>query len=310
MKVSIKTGLQPQAINELKTTHARNCEVWFDINKSDQYADLFKFLKSNRIETGLHFWGAMPDNTWINLAYPDHDLIRQSFNLIKTTLEIAAKNEFKYVNIHPGCRAKVKIDFIHEKFDLLSEPINLEQSEDLFFENVNKLNQYASNLGIILTIESVPARVTTGWYDQAARTSTVTDIFELPITTIIKAANCGLYVANDFGHTAAQTISDNFNSVQENIFKWSKILLPQTKLIHAGFIVKPFNGTDFHDTFENKFFKNGQSIPNSETIVELLNIYKNRPDIWILVEPKTDHITNFLFLKQLLLENNLLTDTP
>lgn len=298
MKVGIKVGPQPQSLADLAATDPQMCEVWYNVSRSDEYADLFAAIKAKHIETGLHYWGALPDGTWTNLAYPDQELISQSMAMMKRCVDTAAANGFRYVNIHPGSRAKVRIDFSTEKFGLLSEPAPVETSVRLFLEQATELSAYARSKGILLTVETVPKRVMNGWQGQTSRRQPF-DVYELPIAAITTAGKSGIAVANDFGHTAANCLRENRDEVWRYLLESTRQLAPYTHLIHAAFLIPPFNGTDFHDSLDNPLFDTDQAVPNRREILELLRIFSGRDDVWILVEPSRDHQRNFQILKTL-----------
>lgn len=307
MKLGIKTGPQTSSITDLEVTHAPFTEVWFDPNQLPKYRELFNYIDSHQIETGLHFWGALADGTWTNLAYPDQALIKETLVLMKKTIDIAALHGYVYVNIHPGCRSKVAIDFQREKFSLLTKPVDLKQSEQTLLNNILELDQYAQKQNVILTVESVPARVTIGWHGQDPRQHPY-DVYELPISILYTLSNSGIHIANDFGHTAANMITDNKSSIWEFLRKATQKLSKYTKLVHLGFVIPPFNGTDFHDELDNPIFETENAVPNKNQMLELLSYFKNRDDVWSLVEPKNDHPKNYFLAKNIFETAGVLTE--
>lgn len=306
MKFGIKVSLDRDTAAELKVTRASMAEVWYNATKPADYSNLFALLRRQKIDVGLHFWATLPDGTWTNLAYPDHTLITQSMDLIKKTINVAARNRFQYVNIHPGCQTKVHLDFTKEEFTVMAPPVDLSESETLFYSNTSMLHEYALSKGIVLTIESVPARVTDGWYDPGPRIKPK-NIYELPIDVLIKAAQQGLFIANDFCHTAADIISDSHEEVWRFLLQTTILLLPSTKLVHLGYIVPPFNGTDNHDVFDNPVLDTDDAIPNKQQMIDLLKLFQNRDDVWILVEPKKDHVKNYFLAREILESAGVLT---
>ncbi len=299
MKLGIKVGPREQSFHDLELTNAPYCEIWFNINEVSKYEPLFAFLAKRHIDVGLHFWGCLPDGTWTNFAYPDQALIDASLDLMRKTIDIAAQHKFQYVNIHPGTRTKTKIDFVREQFQLLTNPVDESISEQLFLEHAHKLHEYARQRGVVFTIETVPQREARGWYDPKARKNPMT-IFELPVETLIKASQQGLWIANDFCHTAANKISDDRTEVWNFVKDTTKILAPQTRLIHVGFIVPPYNGTDFHDHLDNPLLDTDQAVPNKKELVELLKLFTDRDDVWLITEPLADHPKNFALLQKIL----------
>lgn len=299
MKLGIKVGLKNQSLPDLLATNAQACEVWYDATRANEYENLFQEINKLNIDTGLHFWGALTDDTWTNLAYPDADLIKKTRELMQNTIDQAASHGFKYVNIHPGCRARVSIDYEREFFQLQSLPVDLEKSQNLFLENAQALNKYALNRGVIFTVETVPLRVTCGWYKAEARANPA-NIYELPVSVVRKAARMGLAVANDFSHTAANVITDNPDQVWDFLNETTRDLAPFTRLIHLGFLMPPYNGTDNHDSLDNPMLDTAAAVPNRQQIIALLRMFKNRDDVYIITEPKADHVRNYFLARQLL----------
>lgn len=299
MKLGIKVGLrnEKESLENLTRTNPDCVEVWFDINKAGDYKDLFSVLKKRHIDVGLHFWGALPDKTYANISFPDPDLLNSSMTLIKKTIDIAAINNFQYVNIHPGSSAIVKVDFEKNHFTLLSKPVNLDISQNLFLENAKILNGYALSKGIVFTIETVPPKAPSNWSDRER--SFPMDIFELPFSSIEEAAKNGLFIANDFEHTAACKISKDPKEIYSFLKQKTQNLLPQTRLIHLGFIIPPYDGTDTHDSMENPLFETEVAIPNSNQMKELLELFKES-DVWLIPEPKSHHVENYLKVIELI----------
>ncbi len=299
MKLGIKVGLWEESFHDLELTNAPYCEVWFNANEVSKYEQLFSFLKKRSIDVGLHFWGALPDGTWTNFVYPDSAIISASLNLMKKTIDIAAQNHFSYVNIHPGTRMKAKIDFVRQCVTPTGQPVDAATSEQLFLEHAQTLHEYATNRGVIFTIETAPLREAKQWSRQAGRLNPV-HVYQLPADVLIKAANQGLWVANDFCHTAANKISDNRTEVWNFVEDITKTLAPQTKLIHVGFVVPPYNGTDFHDHLDNPLLDTDGAVPNKNELRHLLRLFKDRNDVWAIVEPVNDHPKNYFLLQKLL----------
>ncbi|MBI3955769.1 hypothetical protein HY339_00780 [Candidatus Gottesmanbacteria bacterium] len=303
MTLGIKVGPQKQSFLDLEQTRAPFAEVWFNISRADDYTELFDELKRRRMQVGLHFWGALPDGTWTNIAYPDPDLVNQSLSMMKKTIDIAAHHDFQYVNVHPGCAARVSIDFDANRMDLRSAPIPFDQAIPLFVENAQVLDEYAQDHGIVFTIETVPSRVVMGWYDHAARNDPdkITNVYELPVEAIEAAAKAGLWVANDFGHTAA-IAANNQQTVWHHLLGKTQRLAKQTRLIHMGFVTPPYNGTDFHNTLDHPLFDTNQAVPNKKQMIELLRLFTGRDDVWILTEPNRYHTENYFLAQNILAE--------
>ena len=207
------------------------------------------------------------------------------------------------MNIHPGCAARVGIDFEKTRMDLRSAPIPFEQSIPLFIENALELHNYARARGVIFTVETLPSRVVKGWYDHEARVNPtmIMNVYELPIEALEAASAVGLWIANDFGHTAAIP-SNNLIDLWKHLKAKTITLAPQTRLIHLGFVTPPFNGTDIHNMLDPKLLDSDDAMPNKKQMIELLKIFKNRDDVWILTEPNGGHTENYFLAQKILVE--------
>jgi len=297
MKLGIKVGLQPSSFDDLDATHPDLAEVWFDINRQDEYKNLFTKLREMHIDVGLHFWGVLKDQTWTNITYPDVSVNASSLDLMSQTIDIASENGFKYVNIHPTPNAMVTLDLQTFTFGVRKPSVSLDMGVNNFLSNVGMLNTYAIEKNVVLTVETVPPRVKTNASDPTDTTHTL-DIFELPPDALKRAAERGVHIANDFGHTVANCQTDNPEMLYTYLYDITKRLAPKTRLIHVGYVIPPHNGTDLHGSLDNPDFRT-KAVPNETQMIQLLKLFKNRDDVWALVEPYKDHIKNYFLLKQL-----------
>lgn len=306
MTLGIKVGPDKQSFLDLSQTNAPFAEVWFNIARADEYTELFAELKRRHMQVGLHFWGALADGTWTNIAYPDGTVIEASMNLIRQTIDIAATNHFQYVNVHPGCAAKISIDIEKGATHVLSKPISWDLATKTFLSCARTLDHYARRQNVVMTFETVPIRCLDEWYTGLSRNDSVhvQNIYELPLESVVTASESGLWVANDFGHTAANVITENFREVWKYLKKITSQLAPKTRLIHLNFVTPPFNGTDFHDYLDNPLMETDQAVPNKKQMIELLRLFTGRDDVWILVEPNGRHAENY-FLAQKIVEESL-----
>lgn len=302
MTLGIKVGPQRQSFLDLEQTNAPFAEVWFNVGRADDYTGLFAELKRRRMQVGLHFWGVLDGGISPGFGYPDQTILKSSADLVKRTIDIAAANTFQYVNIHPGSRAVVKIDLERMDYPYVSDPIPLPQAQAIFLDQVTKLNQYAKDRGVVLTIETVSRLIQkTDWYNPRSRLKPI-DIYQLPVASVQAAADRGIAVANDFVHTATDPVSDDPQKIWEYLYGTTLSLAAATRLVHLGFLVPPYNGTDNHDTLDNPILDTDQALPNKQQMIKLLKLFKNRSDVWILVEPNGHHAENFRLAQKILAE--------
>jgi hypothetical protein len=218
---------------------------------------------------------------------------------MKATIDVAARNHFAYVNVHTDMRALLNVNFTTMSVSVASEPADLAVCTRIFFENIAILKKYADDRGVLLTIETVPQRDTTDWSVTRAR-SGIIDLKQLPITVQLELGKRGFSIANDFCHTACNMISDDRGAIWTFLYDTTKALAPATRLIHFGFVVPPYNGVDLHDSLDNPVLDTADAIPNKKQMIELLKLFGNRDDVWILVEPKENHVKNYFLAQKII----------
>ncbi len=299
MILGLKVNADRESADRLDGAKPPFVEVWFNIIDKDRYNDLFDELAKRHCQIGLHFWGLLDGNIAPNIAYPDERVIKESMALMRQTIDIAAGRHCKYVNIHPGASALSKVHYDKERYDLVSDPVDTDTSIDLFLEHALELHEYAAAKNVVFTVETVPPCITDGWYDPRARL-TPKNVYELPPRAITRACDAGLWVANDFCHTAANAITTDPDAVFTFLKGITVHLAPKTRLIHLGFVMPPYNGTDNHDELDNPLLQTNEAVPNHQQFIELLRMFQNRGDVWVLVEPSRNHVKNYFLAKQLI----------
>lgn len=306
MKLGIKVGLKSDWKADLLATRPDFCEIWFDSRQIEQYNDLFAFLKKDGIPAGIHFWGAIPDGTLANLAYPNSGVLVASRKLVRQTIETAAKQQTLYVNLHPCGTLLGYVDFTKEIFTPYSQKVPLIRALPLLEESLMQLIDYAQSLGVVLTVESVP-RLALGnpWQGKLGRLHPV-DWGEFAVYEIeyLFQKIPHLYFANDIGHSASNIISNDRTAVKDTVFNIARRLASKTKLLHVSYIIPPYNGTDYHGCLYYDEFSTDAAVPNRSEMVELLKLFVNRDDVFALVEPEKDHVRNFQTLQHLVNETS------
>lgn len=303
MKLGIKVGLRGNSPKDLQATCPDFCEVWFHSGKIDDYDNLFREIKKSGCGVGLHFWGATSDGTLANFAYPDREILRQSRELLRQTIEIAARHNALYVNMHPCGKLLSKVDFEKAEFVPFTKQAEFSQVFTNLQESLFLAAEQAKNSGITLTLESVPSRsLGAPWTGKDGRIKPIY-IGELTVAETVPLIDGDkIYFANDFGHSAGNIISDNRDLVIKTVFEITRRLAVKTRLLHVGYIIPPYNGTDYHGNLYSDEFKSPPAVPNILEMKQLLNLFNRREDVYALVEPEKDHIGNFRILKQLVQE--------
>lgn len=305
MKLGIKVGLKGDSEKDLAETQPDFCEVWFDAGRIPEYDNLFASIKKYSKTAGLHFWGALDDKTLANLAYPDNKILTTSVQMVKNTIDTAAKHNFWYVNIHPGAARLTKVDFEKEDMHPYTEAVSFEKSAEILGEQLEILTNYAHQSGVELLIESVPMRyIGHPWHGTEGRDTPI-DGAELPVSHLTKLLDLPwLYFTNDLGHTGANIISDSRDPILEYLQTTTHKLASKTKLLHVSYLIPPYNGSDYHGCLYYDEFKTHTAIPNYDEVKQLLKPFVHRPDVGALCEPEKDHPRNFQILKQLVEESS------
>lgn len=295
MKIGIKTGLKNyQDLDEVQPDF---CELWFHSGKIDEYDELFAAIKRKGCQHGLHFWGALEDGTLANLAYPDKEVLNSSIELVKKTIDVAAKEGSWYVNVHPGGAQLARIDFVKDSLEPYGAVATFEECQKTATSSLQILLDYAKSKDVLLLLESVPP-VSTDSIKHRRPVYTG----ELPFAYVegILTTLPQLQFTNDFGHTASNLISDDRTQISAYLFDKTKKYAPRTRLIHTGFLIPPYNGTDYHGNLYEDIFKTAAAIPNESELVALLNLFRDRTDVGVIVEPSGSHPRNFEILKTLI----------
>lgn len=297
MQVGFKTG--PKTWEEGKIIAREDgvklCEVWFRIDKAEEYDSMLAFLAAEKVKVGLHHWGLIDGKYKTNIASGDEHIRTQTLAQIKDTIEIGAKIECAYVNAHCGAQANEIISFEPFEQQLLSTgKIHSAEAEKIFLESAAQLQEFAQRKGVTLTIETLPG---------AESATSREDIYvpgNTPYLTLLQLSSIGAFMANDFTHTASQIMlaTQDLSAIWNRLFEFTKTAAPITRLLHVNTVIPPFNGSDSHNGILPEDFSAG-AFPTAEQIKELLRIFKDRDDVCAIPEPHTDMRKNTQALRAL-----------
>ncbi len=298
MTSGFKIGLKDWH-EKLEAAHPSFVEVYFRIDKIPQYAEMFDYLKTHQIKFGLHFWGMLKDGIEPNLLSRHKWIQNQSVMLMQSAIKVCAEQKCVYVNVHPGALKERILDLDKSSFKIADLPeTEFETGRKNLLENALKLKKIAAKYGVLLIYETLPTNSPVNWLEARGPNNMIIAA-QCPIEFYTDLMNGGYFLANDFGHTACSIVSDARATVISHVINWTKKLAPATKLIHCNSTLPPFDGVDTHlGLLPEDLAKN--PLPNKEELIELLKIFKNRDDVYILNEPEDKHIENYLELKKLL----------
>lgn len=288
MQVGFKTG--PKTWEEGKVIAQEDgvklCEVWFRVDKADDYADMFAWLKKEHVAFGLHHWGLVNGKLKTNLA-THHAFVRdETIRQIRQTIDIAAQYGCVYVNAHPGSQSLEEIDFATRAQTLRSDArTSADDSARLLLDAVQQLQLYAQTKGVLLTIETLPPS------EQVVFDAPLRDQFYRPgnvdLTTMRRLASAGMWIANDISHTTACVAVETGTSeavMWQGAVQFTQDVAPQTRLLHINTTVPPHNGTDSHNGLLPEDFAQG-AFPRAEQLQALLHIFRDRDDVFVIPEP-------------------------
>lgn len=288
---------------------ATMCEVWFDVTKAEEYQDMFDWLVKHRVFLGLHHWGTIHGNIRIRGAHPDSPGIKtniaaqdkhirtETIAQIKKTIAIGADIGCVYVNAHPGAQATETIEFTDWKQTMLEDQrSDAATAKKLFLESAYELHEYAKSRGILLTIESIPARDSTIGHDRLS----IYNPGNIPPSVLEEYVKSGGWFANDIAHTGSHFLLSEENSAAtwQATMDFSRRLAPQTRLIHMNVITPPYNGTDSHDGITETDFAQ-ETFPTKQGVIDFLRLFKDRNDVFVVNEPKANVAGNYKTLHQL-----------
>lgn len=299
MKLGIKIAPGNAWKQDIESAHPAMVEIWYNAGRPDDYTGIFAYLAGKPIDVGLHFWGALPNGLLTNTSYPDPAVAGPSLALMRATIDVAAAHKCVYVNVHPDLYNLLEINFDTMGIRVASKQADRKGVNQTFLAHMRELNAYATARRVVLTVETVPMRDTPSWKPGRDRTQVI-DTHPIPMDILLDLAANGVAVANDFGHTASNCMSTDRSAVWHYLRDTTKALAPATRLIHLGGIVTPYNGVDFHDSLDNPVLDTDDAVPNKKEMVQLLRLFKNRDDVWILVEPKEDHVKNYYLAQKII----------
>lgn len=297
MILGFKTGPKNFAEGQRIVTDlgAFMCEVWFNVNNHEEYTDMLTWLQKYNVSIGLHHWGVIDGYIKPNLA-TQHDHIRnETMNQIRHTIDIAADIGAVYVNIHPGAQAIETINLANWEQSVTSDSITpLSDSTQLLLAASKELDEYARAKDILLTIESLPGRETSMGRENIYNANNTS------LATLELLAQQGMRIANDITHSASQFLVDEPDTAVawKRLMDFSARIAPQTRLLHINTITPPYNGTDSHDGITDEDFEQ-DTFPTKQGLQEFLALYKNRDDVFVVNEPKSDHMGNYQALSRL-----------
>lgn len=298
MQIGFKTG--PNTWEEGKQLvledGAKLAEMWFRIDKAHEYADKFAWLAQQKVSVGLHHWGIIEGSYKTNLASVNELIRKATIQQVKDTIDVGARIDCVYVNVHCGAQGTEKIAFDPYRQELL--PIDFSDTtmaERLLMESAKEIFEYAQQRSVVLTIETLPK------LEQTDHTRAHThDAKNIHHRILLKLKSIGGYIANDIVHTGTQLFKDSVQLDQswQELLAFTQEAADITRLLHINTVTEPFDGTDSHNGMLAEDFAAG-AWPSLEQIKELLRLFKDRDDVFVIPEPRDNMQKNYRALVNL-----------
>ena len=290
IKLGIKVGANEEDIERLEITNPSSMEVRFILEQAKLFGTVLKYAKKHNIQANFHHWAAF-DGVLANTAAPGK-FGKESVQTVIDTIDIASENKGGYVVYHTGTTWQNKVDHNVGRLTPIEQIATEDEASELFTKRALKLHKYANSKGIQLILETTPMFDATKWMSKVGRLKRII-IGKLPISVIDNLAAVGVNIANDFEHTACNYPDHNHAETFDYLYHKTQQLLSQTKLLHLGYLIPPYNGTDYHGDLSNPEFSTNAALPNENEMLKLLALFKNHEQLWIISEPQRDHVGSY-----------------
>ena len=281
---------------------AKMCEVWFRVDKHEEYGSYLEWFKEHGLIIGLHHWAVCKSGIKNNLSTHYKEVRDETIEQMKRSIDIGSDYGCAYVNIHPGARYLEKVAFDPWSSSLVQgkPPTEASEANRLMIEGAQELNNYAREKGVTFLVETLCGAEC---LDHGERT-VVYRPKNSSLETMKKLAANGIKIANDFTHTVT---SPEYKTPPTKDVMWQVLVefteetKEATKLLHVNTLLPPYNGTDSHDGITENDFKKGV-FPNEDQIRNILSLFKERDDVYLIPEPRQDMKQNYLALKKMVTE--------
>lgn len=277
---------------------AEMCEVWFNVLKENEYREMLAWLTQRNVQVGLHHWGLAQGTYKTNLMTANSAVRQESLAQIRRAIEIGSEIGAVYVNIHPGAQFLEKTNFETDTQHLVpGSETPAAQAEENLLETVHELNAYARQHGVLLTVETQTAREA----EQFDRRQGSYDPHNASLDLLLRLGESGIALANDLTHTVSHFAVTNpsRDDMMRRLREFTTRASAVTRLIHVNTVREPFDGRDSHDGLLASDFAQG-FFPSRAQLVELLGMFRDRADVFVVVEPPLETSReNFLALREI-----------
>jgi len=301
MQIGFKTG--PKTWDEgrriVENQGATFAEIWFNVLRADDYQEPLAWFQKRGVALGLHHWGSI-DEYKLNFTTDNADIRERSLKQLRSAIDLGAKYNAVYVNIHPSARTLERLDVeTTTQAPVEGSAVTDDHYRDMLVTSATSLHEYAAKQGVLITFETLPGAEQFDIGDRANEympgNPTLDDMRAL--------AAAGCYIANDITHTAGATVlthraGDMRGHMWRELMAFTSDVAPQTRLLHANTVLKPFTGSDSHTGLEDSDFA-ADAFPTREQVRAWLEPFQNRDDVFAIPEPHSRMEENYVALKGL-----------
>lgn len=286
MNIGFKTGPKNwESEGRALAAEAAVCEVWFDVRRDKEYREMLAELAHQEVRVGLHHWGLVDGKYKTNLATNVRNVREATIEQIKRTIDRGADIDCGYVNAHPGARWLEEQQFSPWRQKLVpGSETEAKEARELFLMAVEELQTYAADRGVLLTMETLPAREVKFGHGQR---DAVYDPGNMSLEVLEEMVQSGGWLANDITHTIGQlAVQENDRAfMRQELLAFSRRVAEGTRVLHVNTVSPPFNGTDSHDGITPEDFDRGV-FPDSSEVRDWLAVFSGRGDVFVIPEPQ------------------------
>jgi sugar phosphate isomerase/epimerase len=306
MHLGIKVG--PDNWREklsLSGLEVRHVEIYYDFVYVDDYPPLFAWLRERGVHGRLHASTLLPGGVFPTLATADDTIRCASADLMRCTLDVAAREGLSAVVIHPGSRLIPRIR--DGRVEVIGEETPVKEGCRWVMEEVLRLVEYGRACGVEPLIENMPG-LEYAAYGPVDRSHGV-DVRFVPYTLLRDLGEVGARLCVDIAHLYTELMVDGGHLLPSGNALYPRVIAAtgDTRHLHLSTITPPWNGTDGHSGFLEVDYALG-AIPTRDQLLSWLGLFARfclaktaEQDVWIIPEPVGGaevHLANYARLSR------------
>lgn len=192
----------------------------------DNYESLPDFAKKNGLNLLVHNYFPVPssDQFVLNLADPDDNIYRKSYEFVINSLHWCAKHGIKIYSVHSGFACTPSVDMLGKSI-VAALPCDMDYALDRFHSALYKLCSLADSLGVNIAIENNVCPPSNAPEGVNRHSLCVTPDEILSTFQILANTSCKLLL--DLGHLKVSAQTLNFD-----IFHAIDVLIENVAAVH------------------------------------------------------------------------------